>query len=301
MVNRSELFRVCCTFFFIWLTILVSSPLATLTFSEENLIDHEQLSTGQVEPAPPIIVKFLNSGEHLELPLDNHPVYDLYTTRELQAQGLPMSLPAVQPYYNEKVVYLTFDDGPDSINTPIVLDILKENKIAATFFLVGKQAEQNPDILKRIYQEGHAIGNHTYDHIYNNLYRSPSTYMEQLHHTDEIIKNTLGCRPRISRAPGGSVGSFTKGYWDLLKSEGYIEVGWNISSGDASQATSSQIFSNIKRQIDSNKHLWSHAIVLMHDGRGHTETLKALPDIIRYFKEIGFEFRVINLETPSAW
>ncbi|MCP6652019.1 hypothetical protein NL518_28385, partial [Klebsiella pneumoniae] len=88
----------------------------------------------------------------------------------------------------------------------------------------------------------------------------------------EIIKNILGVRPRISRAPGGSTGSFTKEYWATLKNLGYTEVGWNISSGDASSAKAGQLVNNIAAQMD-NKNLWSHATLLMHDGRGHAETV----------------------------
>ena len=108
-------------------------------------------------------------------------------------------------------------------------------------------------------------------------------------------------RPHISRAPGGSAGSFITAYWDILNNKGYIDVGWNISSGDASNANADQILSNIIDQTENKQFLWSHAILLMHDGKGHTETVKALPHIIKYYKEHGFDFRVINSKTPPAW
>jgi peptidoglycan/xylan/chitin deacetylase (PgdA/CDA1 family) len=232
--------------------------------------------------------------------LTNKPVYDKYTLQERKNLNLPLGLPDFTYYYGEKTVYLTFDDGPDPENTPAILKILKDNNIKATFFVVGTQVEKTPHLIKLIFDEGHAIGNHTYNHIYRDLYKSPSSYMSQLAQTDEKIKNIIGVRPRISRAPGGSSGSFTKAYWDGLKYNGYIEVGWNISSGDASSAKAPQIVQNISRQLE-NKFLWSHAIVLMHDGRGHNETVTALPAIIKLFKDHNFEFRVINLETPPAW
>jgi peptidoglycan/xylan/chitin deacetylase (PgdA/CDA1 family) len=214
----------------------------------------------------------------LAYPLDNRPVYDRYTVAERRNKGIPTRLPATTPYYGEKVVYLTFDDGPDFENTPAVLTILKASNIKATFFVVGSEAEKMPDLLRQIFLQGHAIGNHTYNHIYRELYRSPSSYTEQLHRTDEIIKNIIGVRPHISRAPGGSAGSFTKRYWEALHTEGYMEVGWNVSSADASNAKADQLVDNIVYQMDNN-YLWSHAIVLMHDGRGHAETVKALPEI----------------------
>jgi peptidoglycan/xylan/chitin deacetylase (PgdA/CDA1 family) len=228
------------------------------------------------------------------------PLYDFFTVAERNERDLPTALPVLEPYYGEKTVYLTFDDGPNSENTPLVLDILKSYGIKATFFMIGTQIENHHDIVKRVYDEGHAIGNHSYNHIYRELYQSAAAYTAQLQHTDDLIKNAIGVRPRISRAPGGSVGSFTKEYWNILKVKGYIEVGWNVSSGDASRAKASQIINNIASQMEK-KYLWSHAIVLMHDGQGHEETVKALPEIIKLYKERGFEFRIINLKTPPAW
>lgn len=236
-----------------------------------------------------------------DIPPSDKALYDMFTVQERKAGNLPTALLEMEPFYGDKIVYLTFDDGPDSENTPLVLDILKKNNIRATFFVLGTQVENNPELLKRMYQDGHAIGNHTYNHIYRELYQSPDTYVQQLYHNDTLIKNILGVRPRISRAPGGSAGSFTKAYWPRLKADGYIEVGWNVSSGDASLAKANDIRDNVISQIASNKSLWSHAIVLMHDGSGHMETVKALPDIIKYLKDNGFTFSVVNAQTPPAW
>ncbi|MDU2066241.1 MAG: polysaccharide deacetylase family protein, partial [Sporomusaceae bacterium] len=228
------------------------------------------------------------------------PVYDNFLVTERQQQNLPLRLPELIPYYGTKTVYLTFDDGPDPENTPYVLDLLKEYQIHATFFLVGKQAAAHPDLVKRIFAEGHAIGNHSYNHDYRDLYRSPDAYFAQIHRTDEIIKGIIGVRPRISRAPGGTVGHFQKAYWDRLKTEGYRDIAWNISSGDASDGKAADLYGNIAEQIQRQA-LWSHAIVLMHDGTGHKETMKALRNIIELFRSQGFEFKVVNMRTPTAW
>lgn len=227
--------------------------------------------------------------------------YDRYTVAERKERGLPTELPPSEPYHSDKVVYLTFDDGPDPQNTPAVLDILRQEKIKASFFIVGSEAEKYPDLVRRIYQAGHAIGNHTYSHVYRDIYRSPASYATELHRTDSIIKAILGVRPRIVRAPGGTTGTFTADYWALLRSEGYREIGWNISAGDASASKAPQLVQNIAYQLVKNKFLWNHAIVLMHDGRGHDETVKALTEIIHTFKQQGFSFRVVNLATPAAW
>lgn len=309
MKKKSRFFQVMCSLSAICLTLLVSSPLALLAFSDfKSSVPAVNQMTNQAEPVNEVTftlpstavdASYMNENTDNQ-PITAKPIYDVFTVEERQAKGLTLEHPEVSPYYGEKVVYLTFDDGPDPENTPVILDILKSQGIKATFFVVGNQAEKYPDILRRIYHDGHAIGNHSYNHVYRELYQSSNTYVSQLRQTDEIVKKVIGVRPRISRAPGGSAGSFTKEYWEKLKKLGYIEVGWNISSGDASSAKAGRITNNIITQMD-NKNLWSHAIVLMHDGRGHAETVKALPDIVKFYKDRQFEFRVINFETPPPW
>lgn len=218
------------------------------------------------------------------------------------SSGVPVSAnEEVQAYYAEKVVYLTFDDGPDPIITPRILQTLNQYAVPATFFVVGTQIESYPDLLRRINAEGHAIGNHTYNHRYKELYQSPAAYIGQLKKCDAFIEAIAGVKPLVSRAPGGTTGSFNAGYWAALRQEGYIDIGWNIASGDTSSAKAVQIADNVIGQAKENKFLWSHAIVLMHDGIGHEETAAALPRIIEYFKNEGFEFRPVDLSTPPAW
>lgn len=255
---------------------------------------------GQPETPPVATPPPSDQDKGLEVSADG-PVYDTLTVDQRREENLPTALPATLPHYGDRIVYLTFDDGPDPANTPAVLNILSQAGVHATFFVVGTQAEKYPDILQQIYNAGHAIGNHSYNHVYRDLYRSADAYTAQLRRTDDIIMKAVGVRPRISRAPGGSAGSFTAEYWTALAAQGYREVGWNVISGDASRADAPQLVANVVQQLEARKYLWSHAIVLMHDGRGHGETVRALPDIIKYFKDRGFEFRVVNLETPPAW
>lgn len=257
-------------------------------------------STAVTPPTPKPALSICLVDESSAYLTTDLPVYDRLLVSQREAQKLPTALPKLTPYYGKKTVYLTFDDGPDPKNTPYVLDLLKEYHIHATFFLVGKQAEKYPDLVKRIFDEGHAIGNHSYNHNYRDLYRSPQTYLAQLHHTDEIIQQIIGVRPRISRAPGGTVGNFRKDYWTLLKSEGYRDISWNISSGDASDGKAADLIDNVTDQMQRTA-LQSHSIVLMHDGPGHAETMKALRQIIDLFRSQGYEFKVVNMRTPDAW
>lgn len=302
MTTKSDLFKAICSICLTCFILLVSAPLITLAIPTTQIVPVIQTTSPQ-QPIEKANISNDSADLNSSSPVDakNKPEYDEFTYLERKERNLPTHLPVSDPFYGNKVVYLTFDDGPDAENTPTVLDILNKNQIKATFFVVGTAIEKNPDVLKRIYNEGHAIGNHSYNHIYRELYQSVTAYTEQLHHNEKIIKNVLNLRPYISRAPGGSSGHFTKTYWNTLNNQGYIEVGWNISSGDASNATAEQILNNIILQTEKNDFLWSHAIVLMHDAKGHEETVKALPHIIKFYKEHGFEFHVINSKTPPAW
>ncbi|MBR4695314.1 MAG: polysaccharide deacetylase family protein, partial [Selenomonadaceae bacterium] len=103
----------------------------------------------------------------------------------------------------------TFDDGPDEKNTPAILDILKKEQAKATFYVLGRSAQTYPDVVRRIFEEGHAIGNHSYDHEYGKLYASTGNYLAELEQTDDVLRNLIGVRPLITRAPGGRMGNFT--------------------------------------------------------------------------------------------
>jgi len=229
------------------------------------------------------------------------PLYDTLTIAQRQQRNLPTALPASLPCYGRRAVYLTFDDGPDPVNTPAILGILRRAGVHATFFVVGNLAEKAPAVLRQTFREGHAIGNHSYTHVYRDIYQSPAAYVAQLRRTDNVLMGILGVRPRITRAPGGAAGRFTPEYWRALAALGYKNIGWNIDSGDACGYDADQIAAAVIRQAEKNKCLWRHAIVLMHDGCGHYETVRALPAIIKYFKDRDFEFRVVNLATPPAW
>ena len=228
---------------------------------------------------------FLN----LQLTDPTIPVYDKYTLSERRAKGLTTTMPDLTPYKEGKVVYLTFDDGPDEKNTPAILDILKENGVQATFYVTGQHAELHLDVLQRIYAEHHAIGNHSYDHDYKKLYVSPETFLSEM-------------EPLILRAPGGVIGHFTKAYDPALKASGYVEHDWNVSSADAApnHPVAQDFIDNIDSQTD--KPVAAHAaIILMHCSEGHEETVKALPEIIRILKAKGYTFGVITPMTPQPW
>ena len=230
------------------------------------------------------------------------PIYDQYTATERADLGLPVELPDIEPYEEKKVAYLTFDDGPDLTNTPQILDILKEQGVPATFYVVGWRAEENPDVIKRIFNEGHAIGNHTYDHNYDTLYSSPNDFLWQVLHTDEILRGILGVRPLIVRAPGGTSGMFTDTYWTLLDAYGYTEHDWNVCTNDATEERpdAARQLEYVDVQTNRPKN-GDAAIVLMHCTSDKTETVKALPEIIRLLRSKGYTFGVVTPMTPQPY
>ncbi|MDY2684653.1 MAG: polysaccharide deacetylase family protein [Selenomonadaceae bacterium] len=239
---------------------------------------------------------------NLQLDRPDVPVYDTHTLADRRAQGLTIALPELTPYREGKVAYLTFDDGPDDKNTPAVLDALKEAGIKATFYVTGAQAEAHPDVLRRIYAEGHAIGNHSYDHRYEKLYPSVDGFFREMEKTDAIIEAILGVRPLILRAPGGRIGHFTSAYEPALKAHGYVEHDWNVSSADAAPGhpVAQDFIDNISSETDGEATAHT-AIILMHSSEGHEETVKALPEIIRILKEKGYTFGVVTPMTPQPW
>ncbi len=153
-------------------------------------------------------------------------------------------------------------------------------------------------IVKRIYDEGHAVGNHTWSHDYDNLYSSPSNFIAELERFDEKILTIIGVRPFITRAPGGSMGQFDESYSEALKEKGYIEHDWNVSSADAApnDPVAKDFIDNIDYQTADGRKC---AIILMHSSAGHEETVKALPEIIRILKERGYSFGVVTPMTPD--
>ena len=230
------------------------------------------------------------------------PVYDKHTFAERRAAGLPTALPDITPYRTGKTVYLTFDDGPDDKNTPAVLDVLREAGVKATFYVTGRQAEAHPDVLQRIYDEGHAIGNHSYDHRYEKLYPDVNGFLAEMERTDEIIYGILGVRPLILRAPGGRIGHFTAAYAPAIRANGYVEHDWNVSSADAAPGhpVAQDFIDNISSETDQEVAART-AIILMHSSEGHEETVKALPKIIELLKAKGYTFGVITPMTPQPW
>jgi esterase (fragment) len=197
------------------------------------------------------------------------------------------------------IVYLTFDDGP-SLNTIKILDILKENDIKATFFVVGNDKEYAKDIYKRIVDEGHTLGNHTYDHSYKKIYTTSDGFWQSFDKLDHFLMDLIGVKTTVMRFPGGSNNTVSNKYnYNIMntlvkqaKERGHIYFDWNVSSLDAVKAVQSKevIVNEVLKQTKQNK----KSIVLMHDSSEKTTTVEALPEIIKALKDRGCEFAALD-------
>ena len=200
------------------------------------------------------------------------------------------------------IVYLTFDDGPSETITPKVLDILKDEGVKATFFILN-YTDSTEYLVKRIVNEGHSIGLHGYSHDYSTIYQSEKTSMENITKLEEKIKASTGVDTKLTRFPGGSsntVSSYNPGIMTRLTqrilNEGYRYFDWNVSSEDAGGAkTSGDVYMNVTNGISHNR---TTNVVLMHDFASNTKTLNALRDIIRYCKNNGYKLDKITDSTP---
>lgn len=202
----------------------------------------------------------------------------------------------------KKVVYLTFDDGPSETVTPKILDILKTENVKATFFVLGNSidsSEESKNILKREVSEGHSIGNHTYSHNYDYLYPNSSVnvynFISDIEKTNSILKGVLGDKfsTRVIRCPGGHMSWKNMKCLDkVLKSNQYYQVDWNSLSKDAEgkKKNADELLDNVIKTLGDKE----KAIILMHDTYSKEETVKALPMVIKYLKDNGYEFRTIR-------
>lgn len=198
-------------------------------------------------------------------------------------------------YHSEtKRVFLTFDDGPSQTVTPKVLDTLKSEKIKATFFLLGSRVELEPDIVKREYEEGHYLASHGYSHVYSQIYASPQSVLDEYNKCISAIRNAIGqpeYNPHLFRYPGGYWGgkyaSVKKEALQLLEQNDILHIDWNALTSDAAGAKTTEEFIS---ELDKTVPKHNSVVVLMHDAGNKTATANALPTIIKYFRDQGFEF-----------
>lgn len=199
---------------------------------------------------------------------------------------------------NNKVVYLTFDDGPGGKITSEVLDVLKKEDVKATFFVVGELVEANPDIIKRMYEEGHSIGLHTYSHK-KSIYNNEENFLAENLKTKQLVYDLTGYEATILRFPFGCNNSYYKLTDSMLNKlhENNINIyDWNVDSTDGMNPKLEPY--KIAAKAKSDKEM---AMVLMHTGYANKNSATALPLVIQYYKDHGYEFKTITHDTPELY
>jgi peptidoglycan-N-acetylglucosamine deacetylase len=180
----------------------------------------------------------------------------------------------------EKNLYLTFDDGPEPLVTPIVLDILKEHEAFATFFCVGENVKKHPHIYTRILAEGHSVGNHTFNHL-NGWKTSSQIYLRNIEACENLMPSKL-FRPPYGKLTGTQAISIKNQYTIIM---------WDVLSRDYNaKIKPDDCLNNIL------KYCRNGSIILMHDSiKAKENVLYALPKMLQHFKNSGFDFKSINI------
>ena len=199
----------------------------------------------------------------------------------------------------KKIIYLTFDDGPAGKVTKDILDILKKDSVPATFFLIGDQIKGQENLIKRMYDEGHSLGLHSMSHKKNSLYSSNESFLKEMLNTQETINSIVGIKPTILRFPFGCNNNYyriSQSMVDLLHQNNLKIYDWNTDSGDGANpnANPSLFIKNSRSDKDC-------VLLLMHCAYMSKNSVKALPDIIKYYKDNGYEFKAIDENTPEEF
>lgn len=264
--------------------------------NQENMaLDTNQTNQENVKETPKKKVK---GAKYYE---GTHTQIAMHEAEVIEEKYVPVANPNAQSLIkdiyksDEKQVYLTFDDGPSKTITPQILNILREQDVKATFFVLGARVELYPDILKQVYEEGHYIANHGYSHEYSRIYESKDTTFQEYVQCENSIKTALGnpdYNTFLFRFPGGSSGghyaSIKAEARELFSSYNVAYTNWNCLTGDAAGKKTKE---DCIQEFLSTKGNQNSLIVLMHDAGDKQYTADALPDIIQYLKNEGYTFK----------
>lgn len=204
--------------------------------------------------------------------------------------NLSAAVPAMALAEEQKTVYLTFDDGPSDRVTPKILDVLSEEDVKATFFIIGRQAETRENIIRREFEEGHTVGVHSYSHIYSEIYSSPERLLKDIDRCNAVISRITGCPASIYRFPGGSY-NLSEPLITAVTTHGMRYVDWNASFRDAEipDPTAEQLFNAAVTTVANPARI----VMLAHDSTAKSATAEALSGVIKHYKELGYTFSAL--------
>jgi Predicted xylanase/chitin deacetylase len=197
----------------------------------------------------------------------------------------------INGFTDKKEVSLTFDDGPDGTVTPKILDILKANKVNASFFFIGENVKNFPQVVKRTYNEGNLVLNHSYTHPELSK-KNNAEIDKELCQTENSIFSLIGKRPAIIRPPYGDL---SQAAVDEIKKNNYKMIIWSIDTFDWSQKEKANIINNVISNVRPGD------IILMHSNGDKKTTAEALPEIIKQLKENGYDMVTVDklLKIPA--
>ena len=220
-----------------------------------------------------------------------------FFTMLLFTNNVPTNIRAIEN--KEKTIYLTFDDGPGGKVTEEVLDTLKKENVPATFFLIGSQIKGQEKLLIRIRDEGHSLGLHSMSHNKAKLYSSNEAFLKEMLDAKSLIKEVTGVDTNILRFPFGCNNNSYKlkhELVDLLHNNNLRIFDWNVDSTDgANPKADPSTFINKARSDKDN------IVLLMHCGYLNKNSAKALPEIIKHYKNQGYIFKSIEDDTEEEF
>lgn len=195
---------------------------------------------------------------------------------------------------DEKIVYLTFDDGP-SQRTLEILDTLDKYNIKATFFVTNQDNKTSLKIYKEIVNRGHTIGIHSYSHVYTKIYNSVEDYLDDFYKMFNRIYEITGVKPDLYRFPGGSINAYNLGIYQEIIAEmsrrGFTYHDWNVISGDTLKgATKDSVVNSIIKGVKN----YNKVVVLMHDSFDKKCTSESLAVVIESLQTKGYNFNKLD-------
>lgn len=197
-----------------------------------------------------------------------------------------------------KKVYLTFDDGPGP-NTEKILDILKKNDIKATFFVTGKKDDFSTQMYKRIVEEGHTLGMHSYSHVYDEIYDSKEAFSQDLERLYEYLHDVTGVYSEFYRFPGGSSVQDTQvpieDLIGVLEEKKITYLDWNVLSPDIRDSAVGK--KQMVKEILADVKKYDTSVVVFYDTQTQPMTVKALPAVIRALKRNEYEILPVDADT----